>query len=163
MRLPHHALLLLIVVWIAGCGSGTAGSAGTAQSPSPSTAPATASVPASVPASGAETLASARTRLDQMLASAAHCTADAECRSVATGGKACGGPTGYAAYSTRLADSAAVEALAKQESELEFQAERDAHRVSNCLFMGDPGAHCEKQRCETGTMGATRPGSPATR
>jgi hypothetical protein len=113
--------------------------------------------PASAPASGTPSLAAVEARLDHLLSSASRCTGDAECRSVAVGGKACGGPTGYRAYSTRLADPAAVEALAQQERTLALQAERDAHRVSNCLFMADPGAHCEKQRCETGTIGPMPP------
>lgn len=117
------------------------------------------------PSTGTDSLATVEARLDQVLSAASHCTADAECRSVAVGGKACGGPTGYRAYSTKLADPAAVEALARQDHALAMQAERDAHRVSNCMFLADPGAHCVKQRCETGTAGDLVPprGDAATR
>ncbi|HEX4509945.1 MAG TPA: hypothetical protein VH328_07705 [Burkholderiaceae bacterium] len=171
MRVLRHALPLLLVAWGAGCGTGTSSAPGvaaaaTSMAPSDAAIPSGGAAPASAvsaSASGADTLASVNVRLDRMLASAAHCSTDTECRSVAVGGKACGGPTGYRAYSTHLADPAAVEALAKQGSDLALKAERDAHLVSNCLFMADPGAHCEKQRCETGTMGAPGPGSPATR
>lgn len=167
MRLALLLTSVLIAVGGAACGSGSSSVPSsatpvshipTAVSNPPSSAP-----PAS-PASGAESLASVEARLDQMLASAARCSSDSECRSVAVGGKACGGPTGYRAYSSRLADPAAVEALARQEHELAMQAEREARRVSNCLMMADPGAHCEKQRCEIG-MTAPIParGGPSTR
>jgi hypothetical protein len=155
MRFASRLTSILLVAWGAGCSGGASSTA----------AEAATSSSASPPAAASESLPSVEARLDRMLSSASHCTADADCRSVAVGGKACGGPTGYRAYSTRLADPAAVEALARQESQLALQAEREAHGVSNCLFMADPGAHCEKQRCETGTMGAPAPAKagPSTR
>jgi hypothetical protein len=119
---------------------------------------------ASEPASGAapdDALGAIHARLDAMLAQAAQCSTSSECRSVAVGGKACGGPTGYRAYSTRGADPAAVEALAKQEHELAMAAERAAHRVSNCMMLADPGAKCEANRCVTG--GPMAGPNPATR
>ena len=57
-----------------------------------------------------------------------------------------------------------MEALARQEHELAMQAERDAHRVSNCLVMADPGARCEKQVCVTGQfLPAPAAPNPSTR
>jgi hypothetical protein len=167
MRFASRLTSILLVAWGAGCSGGASSTAAEAATSSSASPPAASSVPATPagPAAASESLPSVEARLDRMLSSASHCTADADCRSVAVGGKACGGPTGYRAYSTRLADPAAVEALARQESQLALQAEREAHGVSNCLFMADPGAHCEKQRCETGTMGAPAPAKagPSTR
>jgi hypothetical protein len=80
----------------------------------------------------------------------------AECRSVAVGGKACGGPTQYRAYSAQHADPQAVEELARQERELAQAAARASGRVSNCLMLADPGARCVKGQCVTGGPNAPR-------
>ena len=112
-------------------------------------------------AAAGESLAAVHAQLDAMIAKAAQCSTSSECRSVAVGGKACGGPTGYRAYSTRGADPVAVEALAKKEHELVMEAERAAHRVSNCMMLADPGAKCEANRCVTG--GPMAGPNPATR
>jgi hypothetical protein len=119
-----------------------------------------AAEPAASAASG-DSLASVHAQLEAMLAQASQCSTSSECRSVAVGGKACGGPTGYRAYSTKGADPAAVEALAKKEHELVMEAERAAHRVSNCLMLADPGAKCEANKCVTG--GPMAGPNPATR
>jgi hypothetical protein len=99
-------------------------------------------------------------RLDRMITDASSCTSDSECRSVAVGGKACGGPTGYRAYSARHADPKAVGELASQERELAQAAARASGRVSNCLMLADPGARCDQGRCVAGGHG---PRGPSTR
>ena len=147
----HAATLSLL---LAACAGGT---------PAGELAPApVAGVPASPPASSS-TLAGVESRLDWMLSSASTCAADAECRTVAVGGKACGGPAGYRAYSSLHADPAAVEALAQQERQLATDAERAAHRVSNCMVMADPGARCVAHRCALGALGAMPAGGTSTR
>jgi len=114
------------------------------------------------PAGGtAEALAAAHARLEDALSKAGACTADAQCRSLPVGGKACGGPTGYRAYSSKAADPASMQALAQQEHDLALQEARESHRVSNCMMLADPGARCVANRCETG--GPQGPRSPATR
>ena len=57
-------------------------------------------------------LASADAQLDATLTKASACTVDTECHSVAVGAKACGGPTGYRAYSSKTVSTASVDALA---------------------------------------------------
>ena len=103
---------------------------------------------ASAPAGG--DLASVRAQLDSTLGNAASCSADTECRSVAVGAKACGGPTGYRAYSGKTASTASVEALAQHERDLSAQAARESHEVSPCFMLADPGARCEQNKCVTG-------------
>lgn len=103
---------------------------------------------ASAPATG--DLASVRAQLDATLGNAASCSADAECRSVAVGAKACGGPTGYRAYSDKTVSSASVDALAQKERDLSAQAARESHEVSPCFMLADPGARCEQSKCVTG-------------
>ncbi len=100
------------------------------------------------PASGE--LASVDAQLDTTLNNAASCTADTECHSVAVGSKACGGPTGYRAYSSKTVSTATVEALAQHEREVAAQAARDSHQVSPCFMLADPGARCEQNKCVTG-------------
>ena len=98
-------------------------------------------------------LASVDAKLDTTLANASACTVDTECHSVAVGAKACGGPTGYRAYSSKTVSSASVDAMAQQERDLAAQAARASHQVSTCYMLGDPGAHCEKNKCATGPAG----------
>jgi hypothetical protein len=104
-------------------------------------------------AAAAGDLASVDAKLDTMLANASACTVDPECHSVAVGAKACGGPTGYRAYSSKTVSSASVDALAQQQRDLAAQAARASHQVSTCYMLGDPGAHCEKNKCATGPAG----------
>ena len=103
------------------------------------------------PASGE--LASVDAQLNTTLGNASSCTADTECHSVAVGSKACGGPTGYRAYSSKTVSTATVEALAQHEREVAAQAARDSHQVSPCFMLADPGAHCQKNKCVTGPAG----------
>ena len=91
-----------------------------------------------------------------MLKAAQDCSAPEECRTVPVGGKACGGPTGYRAYSAKRADPAAVEALAREEHELAMAEARASGRVSNCMIQADPGARCVQGRCVTGGPNAPR-------
>jgi hypothetical protein len=119
-----------------------------------------ASPPDSTPKSSGS-LADVEARLDQMLKSAQACAGPDECRTVPVGGKACGGPTGYRAYSAKGADPQAVEALAREEHELAMAAARDSGRVSNCMILADPGARCVQNTCVTG--GPQAPRGAATR
>ncbi|HEY8876461.1 MAG TPA: hypothetical protein VIN03_02785 [Roseateles sp.] len=78
----------------------------------------------------------------------ASCTADSQCRTVAVGAKACGGPSGYWAWSTDSTDAARLAELARRQSDaqrLELQAEG---RISNCAVAVDPGAACIASRCQ---------------
>jgi len=110
-------------------------------------------------AATAQALDATRAQLDAALAKASRCSADTQCRSVATGGKACGGATGYRAYSTQGADAAAIEALAAKERELSLTQARASGRVSACFMLADPGARCVHDKCVTG--GAEPPDSGA--
>ena len=98
-------------------------------------------------------LASVDAQLDSTLSRASACTVDTECHSVAIGAKACGGPTGYRAYSSKSVSAASVDALAQHERDLAAQAARESHQVSTCFMLADPGAHCEHNKCATGPAG----------
>ena len=103
------------------------------------------------PASG--DLASVESQLNATLTKASACTADTECRSVAVGAKACGGPTSYRAYSGKTASPDSVEALAQHERELAAAQAKASHQVSPCFMLADPGARCEQNKCVTGRAG----------
>jgi hypothetical protein len=107
----------------------------------------TAAAAASEPAGD---LTAANAQLEATLNKASACTSDSECRSVAVGAKACGGPTGYRAYSTKTVSAASVEALAQRQREQAAAAARASHQVSPCFMLADPGAHCEQNKCVTG-------------
>jgi hypothetical protein len=108
----------------------------------------TGATPVAGPASAA--LAPVQTQLETTLANASACTVDTECHSVAVGAKACGGPTGYRAYSSKNVSTASVDALAQHERDLAAAAARESHQVSPCFMLGDPGAHCQQGKCVTG-------------
>lgn len=100
-------------------------------------------------------LAAANAQLETTLNNASACTSDTECHSVAVGAKACGGPTGFRAYSSKTVSSASVEALAQRQRELAAEAARASHKVSPCFMLADPGAHCEQHKCVTGPAGTS--------
>ena len=108
------------------------------------------SVPVAKPVAASGDLAAVDAQLETTLNNASACTADTECHSVAVGSKACGGPTGYRAYSSKTVSTASVEALAQHERELAAQAARESHQASPCFMLADPGARCEQNKCVTG-------------
>ena len=123
----------------------------TANVPPPPAIPVAAATPVAGTASAASVdYAAVHAKLESTLQGASACTADSECRSIAVGAKACGGPTGYRAYSSQKADPATVEALAGQDHDLAMQAARDSHQVSPCFMLADPGARCVQNKCVTG-------------
>ena len=74
----------------------------------------------------------------------AACDADAQCRTVGVGSKACGGPEGYLAWSSKVnGQGTRLLALAAAHStERERENERSGMR-SNCSVTPDPGAVCK--------------------
>ena len=169
---PRHAVAALAVVAaLAGLAACKGDETAEAASASPGAAALRASAPAmstanvpppprlaaaSAAASQGATseLATVRTQLESTLTQASACSADTECRTVATGAKACGGPTAYRAYSTAKADPKAVGDLAQREHELGMAEARASGQVSPCFMLADPGAHCQQHKCVTGPADA---------
>ena len=174
-RLPFHPRLraagaagvaAALLLSLAGCKDGDtdsmtrAGAALVASAPAVATTHVPAppviqqvSTPAIAPPAASGNLAAVDAQLETTLGSASSCTADTECHSVAVGAKACGGPTGFRAYSSKTVSTASVEALAQHERDLAAEAARASHQVSPCFMLADPGAHCEKNKCATGPAG----------
>jgi hypothetical protein len=88
------------------------------------------------------------------------CDADAQCHTIAVGAHACGGPTIYRAWSEKVTrDVDGLEQASQAERALAMQIDREAGRMSPCLYLADPGAQCVRGRCETRTS-TPRPASP---
>ena len=155
----------LVAAWLlalAACKDGEASAMSPAGAALVASAPAVAATrvppppaiqPVGATANTATDLASVDAQLETTLTQASACTADTECHSVAIGAKACGGPTGYRAYSSKTVSTASVDALAQRERDLAAQAARDSHQVSTCFMLADPGAHCQHDKCVTGPPG----------
>ncbi|MBH9551654.1 hypothetical protein [Inhella gelatinilytica] len=99
--------------------------------------------------------AALRAQLDRAVADP-RCDADAQCRSVAMGHRACGGPESYGVYSLKVHNEAEVLRLAQQYRETRRAENQASGRVSTCVALPDPGARCEAvtQRCVLGTRPA---------
>ncbi len=80
---------------------------------------------------------------------AASCDAPAQCKTLAVGAKACGGPESYLAYSTKTSDGAKLTALAARDAQARKKADARAGMVSTCSVVSDPGANCDAGRCVT--------------
>ena len=87
----------------------------------------------------------AQTQVRQLIGEGV-CTTDADCRTVAVGDKACGGPESYLAWSARQTDPQALAVAAERYTSERKAQNRQSGRVSNCAFVTDPGARCEMVR-----------------
>lgn len=116
-------------------------------------APAPAHAPAlKAPVAAAAPAAPAASGMDQLKAEIgdAACDNSQQCKTVAVGSKACGGPETYLPYSTKRSDSARVARLAAEDAARRKAADQRSGMVSNCMMVMDPGAVCTAGRCVTG-------------
>ena len=77
----------------------------------------------------------------------AKCSSDAQCRTLAIGEKACGGPQSWLAWSTAGTEPAPLQSLASELAALARHRNQLSGRVSNCQYNADPGAVCQARRC----------------
>lgn len=111
---------------------------------SPSTSPAPAPAPAPVPAGQAH-LALWKKIQDEI--GTAECDNASQCRTMPVGHKACGGPEGYVAYSTKSGNTARLLALGEQYAAARKAENERSGILSNCMVERDPGATCVANRC----------------
>lgn len=90
------------------------------------------------------------------LIGSAACSSDAQCRTVAVGAKACGGPAGYWAWSTQGTDAQQLTALAARQSAAHKREIEASGMLSNCAMVADPGAACVAGRCQLATPQSAR-------
>ena len=112
--------------------------------------------PGAASATEAALLARIRTEVGE-----ARCSADSQCRTLAIGAKACGGPESWLAWSTATVPGAAgrAERLQAWSTELaaqQRQRQQASGMVSNCQYNADPGAVCQAQRCVLQTPSLAR-------
>jgi hypothetical protein len=105
------------------------------------------SVPAAAAPAGTEDAATLLIRMRSMVG-AASCSENAQCQTVAVGARACGGPEGYIAYSTKETQRTALEALARRHAEKRRAAVSASGELSTCNFIPDPGAVCRAGSCQ---------------
>ena len=84
----------------------------------------------------------------------AHCSADAQCRTLPLGEKACGGPVSWLPWSAASSQAAQLDAWAEQLAVLQRQRNERSGVMSNCQCVPDPGAVCQAQRCVLRHQGA---------
>ncbi len=81
----------------------------------------------------------------------APCDDASQCRTIAVGFKACGGPGSYLAWSTKNVDEAKLKDLAQRQIAAEQAESQRAGMISDCRLVTDPGAVCRAGRCVLGT------------
>lgn len=134
--------------WLLACSLGLAGCASQSQS-QPQPQPQSQSQPAPGPAAAA-TPAAALQALQQQIQQEvgdAPCDASAQCRSLAFGAKACGGPERWIAWSTRQGDAQRLAAWSAESARLARQRDAQSGTQSTCSLVADPGAVCSAGRC----------------
>ena len=87
----------------------------------------------------------------------AACTHSSQCRSIAIGHKACGGPDSYLAWSTAVSNEGRLKELVAAHAEARRKDDEKSGRVSNCMMLMDPGAVCEAGRCVLNRQGGRPP------
>jgi hypothetical protein len=110
--------------------------------------------------------APASTAVQGLIGDAA-CDSDAQCRTIAVGAKACGGPEAYLAWSVLRTNPQRLQQAVDQENETRREAVRRGGEFSTCSVVPDPGAYCPMavadapRRCALRQHGAI--GTPQTR
>lgn len=83
----------------------------------------------------------------QALTADPQCDSSAQCKVLAVGSRACGGPSSYLVYSNKTANEQAVEQLSKKITSLESQFNAENSMVSICQHLMTPGAQCVENKC----------------
>ena len=84
------------------------------------------------------------------------CSSDAQCRTLAVGEKACGGPEVWWVFSMASAQADQLPGWAAELTALSRQRNRRGGIASNCQVQPDPGAVCVAQRCLLATAQSAR-------
>jgi hypothetical protein len=77
----------------------------------------------------------------------AACDSDAQCHTIGIGAKACGGPEGYQAWSSKDDDGARLRALVAEHAAARRADDSKSGMMSTCSMVPDPGAACSAGRC----------------
>lgn len=81
------------------------------------------------------------------LAGTAACTDSSQCRTLALGARACGGPEHFIAWSSAHTEAAPLRALAERYRDERKAALAKSGELSDCRVITDPGAECRAGHC----------------
>jgi hypothetical protein len=95
------------------------------------------------------------TQIGSMIADKS-CTETTQCKTIAFGHKACGGPEGYHVYSTKNTDSKALRTLVLAYNRADRELDEILSQPSDCAFIVAPEVACTGGQCT-----ATAPPSPS--
>lgn len=79
--------------------------------------------------------------INELIGDAA-CSADTQCRTLAIGNRACGGPDAYLAWSTQKTDATTLQRAAERYNRQPLTGPTAGGRTSICTVVTDPGAVC---------------------
>ncbi len=133
-RSSHVVALMISVVLAASCQA------------HPPSVTATASAPVTPRSSDLKAEDELRASIDADIGEP-RCTDDGQCRTLAVGENACGGPLVWLAYSTVGARGDALRASASKLAALQRRRYELTGQSSTCQYTPDPGALCKAQRC----------------
>ena len=91
----------------------------------------------------------------------AACDYQSQCHAVGVGAKACGGPSGYLAWSDKKTDPNALQAAAEAHSQAQTDENKARGLASDCMVTPMPTAVCrpravdQKKVCQLGQGGAS--------
>lgn len=151
-RLAHAgrvSLCLASLVYFSGCQS---------QPPKPN--PPTAlpiATPIAVPqaADGLQTEKGLQNRIVAEIGTAA-CVSNAQCRTLALGARACGGPQAWLAWSSVASNEGTLRTLSEQLTAMQKRRHAQSGMASTCQYIADPGALCSAQQCVLRTLNAAQ-------
>jgi hypothetical protein len=75
------------------------------------------------------------------------CTSNSECKAMAYGTKACGGPSGYVVYSIKTTDVIRLKEVTSELSQLQDEYNREQGLMSTCSYMMPPEVSCDQGQC----------------
>ena len=86
----------------------------------------------------------------------ASCVSNAQCRTLALGARACGGPQAWLAWSSTASNEGTLRALSEQLSAMQKRRHAQSGMASTCQYIADPGAACSAQQCVLRTLNAAQ-------
>lgn len=75
------------------------------------------------------------------------CDTNTQCKVIAVGARACGGPSSYLVYSTKSANEKQVMQLADQITKLERAFNKQNQMMSICQHLIEPATQCVENKC----------------
>ena len=86
----------------------------------------------------------------------APCVSNAQCRTLALGARACGGPQAWMAWSSTASNEEALRTLSEQLTAMQKRRHVQRGMASTCQYIADPGAWCSAQQCVLRTTNAAQ-------